>query len=171
MSKSNSEITIKGKPIEVGGRIVKEGDIFPLFKLTDNDMSDLTNEKFKNKILVVAAVPSLDTAVCSTEARTFNEEITKISPDVVVLTVSRDLPFAQKRWCAAEGVDHVITASDYKYRTFADATGTLWKDAELLIRAVFVVDKTGKTTYVEYVPEIAQEPSYEAVAAAVKAVL
>ncbi len=171
MGKTNTGITAGGKLVAVGGEPLKEGEPFPRFKLTGNDMSDVTNEKFQGKVLVVSAVPSLDTSVCSTSARTFNEGVAKLSPDVAVLTVSRDLPFAQKRWCGAEGIAKVVTASDYKYRNFGEATGTLWKSDELLTRAVFVVGKDGKITYVDYIPEISKEPDYAAVEAAVKAAL
>jgi thiol peroxidase len=171
MAKSNSPITIHGKAITVAGEIVKEGELFPSFKLTGNDMADITNAAIQGKIAVISVVPSLDTQTCSISNKKFNNELPLLSPDVVILTVSRDLPFAQKRWCGAEGASKLITASDYKYRNFAEATGTLWKETELLCRAVFVVNKSGKTTYVDYIPEISNEPDYEAVGAAVKAVI
>jgi thiol peroxidase len=171
MAKTNSSITLGGKPITVAGEIVKEGELFPSFKLTANDMSDLNNSFIQGKVAVISVLPSLDTPICSISTKKFNSEASGISPDVIILTVSRDLPFAQKRWCGAEGATKVVTASDYKYRNFAEATGTLWKDSELLCRAVFVVNKAGKTTYVDYIPEIGDEPDYEAVTAAVKAAL
>ena len=171
MSKSNSPITVQGNNITVTGEIVKEGELFPSFKLTGNDMSDLTNAGIQGKVAVISVVPSLDTPTCSISTKKFNNELSLLSPDIMVLTVSRDLPFAQKRWCGAEGATKVVTASDYKYRDFAEATGTHWKETELLCRAVFVVNKSGKTTYVDYISEISAEPDYEAVTAAVKAAL
>ena len=171
MSKSNSPITIHGNAITVSGELVKEGELFPSFKLIGNDMADLTNAAIQGKVAVISVVPSLDTPTCSISTKKFNSEVQMLSPDTLILTVSRDLPFAQKRWCAAEGVSKVITASDHKYRNFAEATGTLWKETELLCRAVFVVNKSGKTTYVDYISEISAEPDYEAVTAAVKAAL
>jgi thiol peroxidase len=171
MSKTNSGIVMKGSPINVSGELVREGELFPSFKLSANDLSDLTNVHIQGKVAVISVVPSLDTPVCSVSTKKFNESVTALSPDVTVLVVSRDLPFAQSRWCGAEGVKKVTTASDFKYRSFGEATGTLWTDTELLCRAVFVVNKSGKTTYVDYVSEIAEEPDYDAVTAAVKAAL
>jgi thiol peroxidase len=171
MAKSNSPITIKGNPVTATGEIVKEGELFPSFKLTGNEMADVTNAAIQGKVAVISVAPSLDTPTCSISNKKFNNELPQLSPDIIILTVTRDLPFAQKRWCGAEGATRVITASDYKYRNFGEATGTLWKETELLCRAVFVVNKAGKTTYVDYIPEIADEPDYEAVTAAVKAAL
>jgi thiol peroxidase len=171
MGKTNSGITLQGKAITVRGETLKEGELFPSFKLVGNDMQDFTNSNIQGKVCVVSVVPSLDTPVCSVSTKRFNEDLTKLSADVMVLTVSRDLPFAQKRWCGAEGVNNVTTASDYKYRSFGEATGTLWSESELLARAVFVVDKSGRTTFVDYIPEIGQEPDYATVLEAVKRAL
>lgn len=171
MPKNNSPITIHGKPLTALGEVVKEGELFPSFKLTGNDMGDVTNSSIQGKVAVIFVVPSLDTPTCSISTKQFNNQLPSLSPDVTILTVSRDLPFAQKRWCGAEGATKVVTASDYKYRNFGEATGTLWQETELLCRAVFVVNKAGKTIYVDYVSEISSEPDYEAVTAAVKAVL
>jgi thioredoxin-dependent peroxiredoxin len=171
VGKTNSGTTIHGKPIQVGGEALKEGQMFPPFKLTANDMSDVTNSNYQGKVLVIAAVPSLDTSVCSKESKELNQTMTAISPDVEVLVVSRDLPFAQKRWCGHEGASKVRTLSDYKYRSFAEPTGTHWKDTDLLSRAVFVVGRDGKIKYVDYIPELSHEPDYAAVEAAVKAAL
>ncbi len=163
MAKSNEKITFKGAPIPVSGREVHEGDSAPDFRLTGMDLNDVDLNSFKGKTVVIAAVPSLDTGVCDTEIKRFNTEMEKLSKDVLVLTVSRDLPFAQKRWCGTEGVNNVTVASDYKYRVFGKAFGCELETLGLLTRAVFVVDKQGKVRYVEYVSEVTQEPDYNAV--------
>lgn len=171
MPKSNSSITMHGDSITVLGEAVREGELFPSFKLTGNDLHDVTNSLIQNKVAVISVVPSLDTPVCSISNKKFNDETSRLSPDVLILTVSRDLPFAQKRWCEASQAGRIVTASDYKYRKFGEATGTLWKETELLCRAVFIVNRAGKVTYVDYISEITNEPNYEVIASAVKAAL
>jgi thiol peroxidase len=153
-------ITFLGNPITVKGTTLKIGDKLPELKLTGQDMSDLSISSLIGKPLLVLALPSLDTPVCSLETKNFANELSKLGDRVNGLAVSRDLPFAQKRWCAAEGATNIVTGSDYKYRTFGEAYGTLWDGAELLVRAVFVAGPSGEITYVEYVPEISQEPNY-----------
>ena len=122
---------------------------------------------YRGKICIISAVPSLDTPVCSIETRRFNEEAAKLGNDVVILTVSMDLPFAQKRWCAAEGIDRVVTLSDYRDKEFGKAYGVLIKELVLLARTVFVVDKQGVIRYIQQVKEQSTEPDYNAVLAAV----
>jgi thiol peroxidase len=162
---------MKGNPLKVEGKCLEEGASLPQFKLTANDMSDVTNATYSGKVVVVVAVPSLDTPVCAMETRRFNQEAASLSNDVAVLVVSRDLPFAQKRWCGAEGISKVTTLSDHKYRTFGRAFGVELPDLGLLARAVFVADKSGKVVYVDYVSEIAAEPDYAAALQAVKKAL
>ena len=147
------------------------GSEAPHFTLTANDLSDLRCETYHGKILVLSVVPSLDTPVCATQTRTFNQRATQLGSDVTVLTVSMDLPFAQKRFCGAEGIERVVTASDYKHRAFGEAFGVLIKELGLLARAVFVLDRHGKVVHAEYVPEVTREPNYEAALAAVRAAL
>lgn len=171
MAKSNEKITMKGEVLKVEGRCLEEGMRLPEFKLTAADMSDATNASFEGKVLVLVTIPSIDTPVCAIETKRFNQEASQLSSDVVVAAVSRDLPFALKRWCAAEGVDRVTAYSDYKYRTFGKSFGVDLTDLGLLARAVFVADKTGTVVHVEYVTEIAEEPDYSAVLAAVKSCL
>ena len=168
MADTNQNITFKGEPTPVGGSVVKVGDAAPEVTLTANDLSDLSLDSFKGNVVIVSSVPSLDTPVCQVQTKRFNEEVTKLSDEVKVLTVSSDLPFAQKRWCGAEGVENVVTASDYKYRTFRDAYGVSWEGPALLARAVFVVDKEGKVAHVEYADDITAEPNYEAVVSKVQ---
>lgn len=162
-------ITFKGTDtLHLEGSELKVGDRLPSFKLVGTDMQDLTNSSFAGKKLVVSIVPSLDTPVCSVETKRFNEMATNLADDVAILTASMDLPFAQKRWCGAEGVERVVVGSDYKYHSFGTAFGALIKEWGLLSRAVFVADKEGKVKYVEYVPEVSAEPDYDKVLAAVK---
>ena len=171
MAKSNEKITMKGAMLKVEGRCIEEGMKLPDFTLTAADMSDATNASFQGKVLVLVTIPSIDTPVCAVETKRFNEEASQLSSDVVIAAVSRDLPFALKRWCAAEGVDRVSALSDYKYRTFGKSFGVDLPDLGLLARAVFVADKTGTIVHVDYVSEIAEEPDYSAALAAVKSCL
>jgi thiol peroxidase len=161
--------TFQGKPLTLIGPALNAGRAAPEFVLTANDLSDLRSDAYRGKLLVLSVVPSLDTPVCATQTRTFNQRATGLGEDVVVLTVSMDLPFAQKPFCGAEGIQRVVTASDYKHRSFGPAYGVLIKELGLLARAVFVVDRAGKVTYSEYVPEVTQEPNYDAALEALKA--
>jgi thiol peroxidase len=157
-----------GNPVTLVGEGVKVGDKAPDFVVVGNDMQPVSFSSYLGKVCVLAAVPSLDTEVCSTETRRFNQEAASLGDDVVILTVSMDLPFAQKRWCGAAGVDRVVTLSDHRDASFGLAYGVLIKDVRLLARAVFVVDRDGVVRYVELVPEVGQEPDYEAALAAVR---
>lgn len=149
----------QGTPLTLNGKELRLNEQLPKFALTGNTMSDVTHDVLKDKVAIILSVPSLDTPVCAIETKRFNEEVATLK-DVIVLAVSRDLPFAQKRWCAAEGIANVITASDYKYRTFGESFGVEVKDWALLSRAVFVTGKDGIIRYVEYVQEIPNEPNY-----------
>ena len=160
-------VTMKGNPITLIGPELKVGDRAPDFVAIDNDLSQVSLESFRGKVCIVSSVPSLDTPVCDMETRRFNSEASRLGDDVVVLTISMDLPFAQKRWCGAAGVDQVVTLSDHRDGAFGEAYGVLIKDLRLLARAVFVLDKEGTIRYLELVKEIASEPDYEAVLAAV----
>jgi thiol peroxidase len=171
MAQDNSNITMKGSPIKVTGAVIKVGAKLPDATLTGLDMSDVSLRSFAGKPTVVISVPSLDTPVCSLETKRFNQEATELSEKVAIVVVSRDLPFAQKRWCGAEGVSRVVTLSDHKHRTFGQSFGVDWADAGLLARAVFVADASGTVTYAEYVAEIAEEPNYDGVIAALRKLL
>ena len=160
-------VTMKGNPITLIGPELKVGDKAPDFIAVDNDLSQVSLKSFRGKVCIISSVPSLDTPVCDMETRRFNNEAGRLGDDVVVLTISMDLPFAQKRWCAAAGVDRVVTLSDHRDGSFGQAYGLLIKDLRLLARAVFVLDKEGTIRYLELVKEIASEPDYEAVLAAV----
>lgn len=162
MNKTNSNITFQGNKLPILGAAVQEGQKMPAAKLTGNDMADVELASFQGKVMILAAVPSLDTPVCSIETKRINAELANLGKDVVAVTVSMDLPFAQKRWCGAEGASNVVTLSDYKYRGFGEAFGCHIQSWGLLARALFVIDKSGTVRHVEYVPEIAQEPNYDA---------
>lgn len=168
MTERKGVTTFKEKPMTLIGGEVKVGDPMPSFCVSGNDLAAIKNDDFKGQVAVVVTVPSVDTPVCATEARRFNESAARLSHDVRILVVSMDLPFAHRRFCAAEGIDKVATASDYKDHQFGTAFGVRIKELGLLARAVFVFDRKGSYIYAEYVPEVAQEPNYDAALAAVK---
>jgi len=160
-------ITMKGNPLTLVGQEVHAGDLAPDFEVIANDLSPFKLSSLKGKVAIICSVPSLDTPTCDIETRWFNEEAAKLGPDMVVLTISMDLPFAQRRWCGAAGVERVQTYSDHREASFGMAYGVLIKELRLLARAVFVVDKTGTVRYVQVVKELANEPNYDEVLAAV----
>jgi thiol peroxidase len=169
--KTNDGITFQGNKLPILGAPKKEGDQLPVVKLTGNDMGDVELSSFRGKVMILAAVPSLDTPVCSTETKRLNAEVAKLGDKVVAVTVSMDLPFAQKRWCGAEGTTNVVTLSDYKYRGFGESLGCHIQSWGLLARALFVVDQNGTIRHVDYVPDIASEPDYDAALAKVRELL
>jgi thiol peroxidase len=168
MEERKGLVTMKGKPVTLVGQAVKVGQKAPDFEVTANDLSPVKLSSFAGKVCIIASVPSLDTSVCDLETRKFNEKAAQLGGDVVVLTISMDLPFAQKRWCGAAGIKNVQTLSDHRDASFGRAYGVLIKDLRLLARAVFVVDKKGVVRYLQIVSEIATEPDYDAVLKAVK---
>ncbi|WNB93933.1 thiol peroxidase [Bacillus sp. NEB1478] len=161
-------VTFKEKPVTLLGNQIKVGDQAPDFKVLANDMSEVTLADTKGSVRLIAAVPSVDTGVCDAEVRRFNEEAAKLD-NVKVLTISVDLPFAQKRWCGAAGVENVQTLSDHKELSFGKAYGVAIEELRLLARSVFVIDSSDKITYVEYVDEVTSHPNYEAAIEAAKA--
>lgn len=171
MSERSGAVTFKGTPLTLIGKEVKEGEPAPDFTALDNDLSPVSLSSFKGKVCVICSVPSLDTPVCDAETRRFNEEASRLGDDVVILTVSVDLPFAQKRWCGAAGVDRLKTLSDHRELTFGYAYGVVIKELKLLARAIFVVDKGGILRYIQLVKEVADEPDYETVLSQVKKLL
>ena len=160
-------ITMKGHSLTLVGQEVHAGDVAPDFEVLANDLSPFKLSSLKGKVAIICSVPSLDTPTCDIETRWFNEEAAKLGPDVEVLTISMDLPFAQRRWCGAAGVDRVKTYSDHREAAFGLAYGVLIKELRLLARAVFVVDKAGVVRYVQLVKEVANEPNYDEVLKAV----
>jgi thiol peroxidase len=168
MSKSNDKITLQGNLIEISGSALKEGTDLPKVKLSNSDLKDEDLSKYAGKVLVISVIPSIDTPVCQLQTKHFNKEASSLSQDVAIVTVSRDLPFALKRWCAAEGIDQVEVLSDYKYRTFGEAFGVDIPNVGILARAVFVIGRDSKVKLVQYVNEVGNEPVYEEVIAAIK---
>ncbi len=167
MEEHAGKITMRGNPLTLVGKEIKVGDQAPDLRVLDNDLSPVQLSSYRGKICVISSVPSLDTPVCDMETRRFNDEAGKLGSDVIILTISMDLPFAQKRWCGAAGVDKVITLSDHLDASFGEAFGVLIKELRLLARAVFVVDREGIVQYIQLVKEVADEPDYDAVLDAV----
>jgi thioredoxin-dependent peroxiredoxin len=171
MQERTGLVVARGNPLTLLGNPVKVGDTAPGFTVVGNDMQPVDFSAYKGKLIVLSAVPSLDTPVCNAQTHKFNDEATKLGDKVVILTISMDLPFAQKRWCGAEGVDRVTTLSDYRERSFGLAYGLLIKESKLLARSVFIVDKEGKVRYEQIVKELTTEPDYADVLAALKNLL
>jgi len=161
-------ITFKGNPMTLYGPALKVGDPAPYFHVVDNGLQPVTQESAKGKVQLIAVVPSVDTPVCDTMTRKFNEEAARLPDSVEVYTVSLDLPFAQKRWCGAAGIEKVKLLSDYQDRSFGLNYGVLIRELKLLARSIFIVDKDGKIAYLEIVPEVTAEPDYAAALAAAK---
>lgn len=162
-----ASITFKGNPVTLLGNEVKVGDKAPEFKVLANDLSEVTLADSKGQVRLISVVPSIDTGVCDAQTRRFNEEASKLD-NVKILTVSVDLPFAQKRWCAAAGIENVQTLSDHRDLSFGKAYGVAIEELRLLARAVFVVDSNDTVTYAEYVSEATNHPNYEAAIEAAK---
>lgn len=153
--------TFKNNPLTLIGPELKKGDKAPNFQLLGNDLSPVSLENFKGKTKLISVVPSLDTPVCDMQTKRFNEEASRLPSDVVVLTVSTDLPFAQARWCGAAHADKIKTLSDHRDAAFGKAYGVLIKELRLLSRSIFIIGSDDKIQYVEYVKEITQHPNYE----------
>lgn len=163
-----ANITFKGNPVTLLGNEVKVGDQAPNFTVLANDLSPVTLESTKGQVRLISVVPSLDTGVCDQQTRRFNEEAANLE-NVKILTISVDLPFAQKRWCGAAGIENVETLSDHRELSFGKAYGVAIEELRLLARAIFVIDSNDVVTYVEYVSEATNHPDYEAAIAAAKA--
>lgn len=168
MKERHGLITMKGNPLTLIGNEVKVGEKAPEFTVLDNDLSSIQFSSYRGKICVLSSVPSLDTPVCDLETRRFNEEANRLGPDILILTISMDLPFAQKRWCAAAGVNKVQALSDHREASFGTSYGVLIKELRLLARAVFLVDRQGTIQYIQFVKELSKEPDYEALLSALK---
>ncbi|MGD8993247.1 MAG: thiol peroxidase [Desulfobacterales bacterium] len=168
MEERSAAVTLHGNPLTLKGTVLNVGDTVPDIEVLDNDLNAVKLSSFKGKICVISAVPSLDTPTCDMETRRFNETASQLGDDVVILTVSTDLPFAQKRWCGAAGVDKVVTLSDHREAAFGSAFGVLIKELRLLARSIFVVDHNGIIQYIQHVKELSEEPDYDAVIEAVK---
>ncbi len=155
-------VTMHGNPLTLSGNALQVGDKAPDVKVVDNNLAPTGISAYQGKVIVILSVPSLDTGVCDMETRRFNIEAGKLGSGVAILAISMDLPFAQKRWCAAAGVANVTTLSDHRNADFGRAYGVLLEDLRLLARAVFVVDRNNVIRHIEIVKEIASEPDYDA---------
>src|SRR5215472_3523671 len=162
--------TLRGNPMTLVGEELKTGQKAPDFKAIDNSLQPVTLSTTGAGVRIFSVVPSLDTPVCDIQTKRFNEEAGKL-PDVTMYTFSMDLPFAQKRWCGAMGVDHVKIVSDHRDASFGTAYGTLIKELRILSRAIFVVDKDNNVRHVEYVKEVGEHPNYDAALAAARSAL
>ncbi|MEM9773453.1 MAG: thiol peroxidase [Chloroflexota bacterium] len=164
-------VTIKGNALTVIGEPVSVGDTAPDVTLTDNGLQPVRISDSQGKVRLISVVPSLDTGICDAQTRRMNEEAANLGEDVVILTVSAEHPFNQKRWCGDAGVEAVKVLSDHQDMSFGKAYGLYIKEWRLNQRAMFVLDRDGQVTYTEYVPEIAQFPDYDGALDAVKAAL
>jgi thiol peroxidase len=163
MTERQGIITIHGNPLTLVGNDVKVGTPAPDAELLDNGLNPVKLSSYRGKVLVLVTVPSLDTPVCDIETRRFNDEAAHLGPDIQLVTISMDLPFAQKRWCGAAGVTNLQTLSDHRQADFGTAYGVLIKELRLLARAIFILDREGTVQYVQLVPEVTNEPNYEEV--------
>lgn len=165
-----ANITLKGNPITTSGELPKVGTVAPDFKLTKTDLSDVGIKDFTGKRVVLNIFPSVDTPVCAASVRKFNQDVSNLA-NTVVLCISKDLPFALKRFCGAEGLENVVSASELRDSSFSSNYGVKILDGALeglMSRAVVIINEEGTVTYTEQVPEIAQEPNYDAVIEALK---
>jgi thiol peroxidase len=171
-TKRKGLIQVGGKDATVVGDDIKVGQKAPDFAVFKTDWSPIKALKdTKGKVRIIAAVPSLDTEVCDRETRRFNQEAAALGADIVVFAVSTDLPYAQKRWCGAAGIDQVVTVSDSYKADFGKKYACLIEERRILRRAVFVIDRKGIVTYVAYMPTLPTEPKYDEVLAAAKQAL
>ncbi|MCL3782585.1 thiol peroxidase [Prolixibacteraceae bacterium JC049] len=165
-----NKVTFAGNPVTLVGNEIKVGDKAPDFTLLNDSLQPVKLSDYAGKVVVITAYPSIDTGVCAAQNRRFNKEATEMG-DAVVLSVSVDLPFAQKRFCAAEGLENVVTLSDHREVEFGTKYGFLIKELRLLTRGNIVIDKEGVVKYVEYVPEITSDPDFDSALKVVKELL
>lgn len=163
-------ITLQGKPINVLGKELKPGDVAPDFTVVDKEMQSVKLSDFKGKVVVINSVPSIDTPVCDMQVRRFNAEASKLK-DVIILSVSVDLPFALAKYCAAAGIDAVKTTSDYQNLDFGNKYGTLIDGLKLLTRAVIIIGKDGTIKYIEYVKEVSDSPNFDKALETIKSLI
>lgn len=162
-----AQVTFHEEPVTLLGTEKKVGDQAPNFTVLSNDLKEVSLEDFKGKVKIVSVVPSVDTGVCSQQTKRFNDEADKIE-NTHILTISMDLPFAQARWCAANGVKNISLLSDHRDADFAEKYGVLIKELRLLTRAIFVIDSNDVIQHVEYVSEVTTHPDYDAALEAAK---
>ncbi|MCJ8318448.1 MAG: thiol peroxidase [Colwellia sp.] len=169
LSESPNLVKAGEKYVTLLGTQVNVGDIAPNFKVVDSSFSPIQLSKFNNQIVLISVVPSLDTGVCSLQTKRFNDEVANLPDNIVMLTISNDLPFAQKRFCKAENIDKIKVLSDSVWRDFGSKYGLLIKDMGLLTRAIFIIDNQGKIAYKELVANISQHPDYDMALATITA--
>ena len=168
MAEQEGAITFKGDPLTLIGQDVNVGDQAVDFTAIANDLSEKSLSDWSGKVIVLSSVPSLDTSVCSTQTKKFNDAAGELSDNVVILTCSMDLPFAQARWCGQQDAERIVTLSDHRDADFGTKYGLLIKELRLLARAVLVVDTGGRVVYKELVEEMTDELNYDAALAAVR---
>ena len=168
LKKSNNLVKAGDKYVTLLGQQVNVGEQAPQFKVVDKNFAPVTLQDFQGQTLLISVVPSLDTGVCSIQTKRFNEEAAKLPKNITILTISNDLPFAQKRFCDVENVDAIKVLSDSVWREFGANYGLLIKDMGLLTRAIFIIDNQGKIVYKELVTNISQHPNYDKALAKVK---
>lgn len=162
------QVTFKENPVTLPNKEVKVGDEIPDFTVLANDLSPVTAKDTAGKIRLFSVSPSLDTSVCSDQAKRFSEEATSLGDDVEVYFITCDLPFAQKRWAEVNNIENLTILSDHRDLSFGEAFGVTMQELRLLARSIFVIDKNDKVTYVEYVPEGTNHPDYDKAIEAVK---
>ncbi len=168
MEKNKDKVTFGGNPVTLVGTPIKQGDEAPDFTVLDNGLNPKKLSDYEGKVRILSVFPSVDTSVCSKQNKRFNQEAANLDSNMVILALSNDLPFALNRFCDAEGIDQVVTLSDHKDVDFGTKYGFLIEELRLLARGVVVVDQNNIVRYVEYVPEIGNEPDYEAALNAAK---
>lgn len=154
-------VTMRGQKLELEGRRPKVGDQAPDFTVIDVGLNEVVFSHLPARTFIISAAPSLDTPVCDAQTRRFSQEAGRLGGDVEILTISMDLPFAQKRWCGAAGVENLRVLSDHREASFGKAYGVLIKHLRLLARAVVIIDKERKIRYIQVVDEVTHEPDYE----------
>lgn len=154
-------VSFRGNPLTLLGPDLQVGEKAPNFQVIDTDLNPVTLNDFAGKVLLISVTPSLDTPVCDMQGRRFNELAVNLSEDVVVVNISVDLPFAQKRWCGANNIERIKVLSDYQDRDFGLKYGVLIKELKLLARSVWIIDKDGVIRYKQIVPEVTNEPDYD----------
>ncbi len=162
------KVSAQSKPVTLLGQGVEVGQQAPNFKVVDGNFTPVTLDNYQGQAVLLSVVPSLDTGVCSIQTKHFNEKVASEYPSVAMLTLSADLPFAQKRFCKAENIDKVVTLSDSVWRDFGKNYGLIIKDMGLLTRAVFVLDKEHNIVYKQLVDNLSKEPDYDGAIAALK---
>ena len=170
IANDKTQVLMGEKTVTLEGRLPKLSLMAPGFKVVDEHFTPVMLSDFKGKTVLISAVPSLDTGVCALQTKRFNSEVSHFSDDVVILTISTDLPFAQKRFCKVENVDKIKVLSDSVWRDFGEKYGLLIEDYGLLARAIFIIDAEGKLQYQELVPNITEHPNYDAALAALKTI-